>query len=99
MRACIKISELFSKMWIQFIWNENATQLSKDEWCQLQRGVPFSACVSCDDDVTCEVQTLEEMMDDKFMSHVPEEEEDDDGGGGGHGNCGCDEKNACPATF
>lgn len=64
--------------------------------------MPFSACVSCDDndDVACDVQTLEEMMDDKFMSHVSEEEEDDDGGGGGCcGSYGCDGKNVCPATF
>ena len=54
----------------------------------------FSTCVSCDDDnVTREVQTLEEMMDDKFMSDVSEEEEDDDGGGGGHGGKKCTSSN------
>jgi hypothetical protein len=53
------------------------------------------------------VQTLEEMMDDKFMSDVSEEEEDDGGGGGGGGGgdgrggggCGHGGKNVCPATF
>lgn len=98
MHAHIKISELFSEMWIQFIWIENPTQLSitKDDWGQFKVGVLFSACVSCDNDVTCELLILEEMMDDKFMSDVSEEEEDDDGGGG----CGsCGGKNVCPVTF
>jgi hypothetical protein len=72
-----------------------------NDWGQLKGGVSFSACVSCNDDVTCEVQTLEEMMGDKFISDVSEEEEDDDGGGGGGGGSRGIRggENVCPATF
>jgi hypothetical protein len=45
--------------------------------------------VSCDDNVVrCEVQTLEQMMDEKFTSGVSEGEEEDNGG-----------KSEPPATF
>jgi hypothetical protein len=34
----------------------------------------FSRTVFCDDDVICEVQTLEHMMDENFTSDMSEEE-------------------------
>jgi hypothetical protein len=57
---------------------EGATDLSiaEDDWGQLKAGVSFQEHVSCDDYVvTREVQTLEQMMDEKFASDVSQEEE------------------------
>jgi hypothetical protein len=55
---------------------------------QLKAGISFQEYVSCDNDVVmCEVQTLEQMVYEKFSSDVSEGEEED-GGKGEH-----------PATF
>jgi hypothetical protein len=60
---------------------EDATELSiaEDDWDQLKAGVSFQEYVSCD--VTCEVQTLEQIMGNSFTSDVCEEGEQGDGGG------------------
>jgi hypothetical protein len=56
----------------------------------MKADVSFQEYVSCDNDVTCEVQTLEQMMDEKLTSGMSEEEgqEEDEGG-----------KSEPPATF
>jgi hypothetical protein len=59
---------------------EDVTELSiaENEWGKLKAGVSFKEYVCCDDNVVrSEVQTLEQMMDEKFTSGVCEEEEDD----------------------
>jgi hypothetical protein len=54
--------------------------IAKNDWGKLKARVSFQEYVSCDDNVVrCEVQTLEQMMDEKFTSGVSEEEEDDGG--------------------
>jgi hypothetical protein len=65
--------------------HKNLTQ--KDEWGQVKPGVPFQKYVSCGGcggggGVMCEVQTLEQMMDEKVTSDKlkEDEEENDDGG-------------------
>jgi hypothetical protein len=56
--------------------------IAKNNWGKLKAGVSFQEYVSCDDNVVkCEVQTLEQMMDEKFTSGVSEEEEEEDDGG------------------
>jgi hypothetical protein len=56
--------------------------IAENDWGKLKAGVSFQEYVSCDDNVVmCEVQTLEQMMDEKFTSGVSEEEEEDDDGG------------------
>jgi hypothetical protein len=57
----------------------------------LKAGVSFQERISCDDDVTSEVQTLEQMMDEKFPPDVSEEVEAEVEGHGG--------KNEPPASF
>jgi hypothetical protein len=60
---------------------EEAAELSigEDDWCQLKAGVSFQECVSCiNDTVMFEVQTLKQMMDEKFTSDVSEEVEGED---------------------
>jgi hypothetical protein len=78
-------------MWINLYLTSNdkdATDLSigKDDWGQLKAGISFQKYASCDTGaVTCELQILEQLMDEKFTSDVSEEEErevDDDGGKG-----------------
>jgi hypothetical protein len=67
-------SALFSEMWIKLNQTndgEDATELSiaKDEWGQLKAGISFQEYVSWNNDaVTCEVQTLQKIMDEKFTS-------------------------------
>lgn len=63
--------------------HKNLTQ--KDEWGQVKPGVPFQKYVSCGGGgggVMCEVQTLEQTMDEKVTSDKlkEHEEENDDGG-------------------
>jgi hypothetical protein len=70
---------------------EDVTELriAKNDWGKLKAGISFQEYVSCDDNVVrCEVQTLEQVMDEKFTSGVSEEEEEVDGG-----------KSEPPATF
>jgi hypothetical protein len=65
--------------------------IAENDWGKLKAGVSFQEYVSCDDNVVrCEVQTLEQMLDENFTSGVSEEEweEEDDGG-----------KSEPPATF
>lgn len=72
-----------------FNWNTLGT--TKDYWGQLKADVSFEEHVSCDyDAVTCEVQTLEQMMDKQSTSDVSQEEEDGKADGG---------KRDPPATF
>jgi hypothetical protein len=54
---------------------EDATEFTtaRDDWVQLKAGVTFQECVACDNDVLCEVQTLEQMMDEKCKSDMSEE--------------------------
>jgi hypothetical protein len=62
----------------------NKLSIAEDNWGQLKVGISFQEYVFCDDDVVmCEVQTLEQMMDEKFTSDVSEEEEEDDYGKSG----------------
>jgi hypothetical protein len=64
-------------------------RISENDWGKLKAGASFQEYVFCDDNVVrCEVQTLEQMMDEKFTSGLYEEEEEDDGG-----------KSEPPATF
>jgi hypothetical protein len=43
--------------------------------------------VSCDIDIIiCQVQTLEQIVDEKFTSDVFDDDDDDGGGGGGGGS-------------
>jgi hypothetical protein len=61
---------------------EDVRELSRaeNEWGKLKPHVSFQEYVSCDDNVVrCEVQTLEQMMDEKFTSGVSEEDDDDGG--------------------
>jgi hypothetical protein len=52
--------------------------IAENDWGKLKAGASFQEYVSSDDNVVrCEVQTLEQMMDEKFTSGVPEEEEED----------------------
>jgi hypothetical protein len=44
--------------------------MAKVDWGQPKAGVPLQEYVSCDDEVMCEVQTLEQMMDAKFTSDM-----------------------------
>jgi hypothetical protein len=63
---------------------KDATELSiaKDDWGQPKAGVPLQEYVSCDnDDVMCEVQTLEQMMAEKFTSDMSKDGEKEDDGG------------------
>jgi hypothetical protein len=53
---------------------QNLVQLKMTD--QLKAGISFQEYVSCGNDVMCEVQTLEQMVDEKFRSDVSE------GGGG-----------------
>jgi hypothetical protein len=56
---------------------EDAAELSiaEDDWGRLKAGALFDEYMSCDNNVvTCEVQTSEQVIGEKFMS---EEEEDD----------------------
>jgi hypothetical protein len=50
--------------------------IAKNDWGKLKAGASFQKYVSCDDNVRCEMQTLEQIMDEKFTSGVSEEEED-----------------------
>jgi hypothetical protein len=62
--------------------------IAENDWGKLKVGILFQEYVSCDDNVVrCEVQTLEQMMDEKFTCGVYEEEEDNGG------------KSEPPATF
>jgi hypothetical protein len=55
--------------------------IAENDWGKLKASVSFQEYISCDDNVfRCEVQTLEQMMDEKFTSGVSEEEEEDDDG-------------------
>jgi hypothetical protein len=62
--------------------------IAKNDWGKLKAGASFQEYVSCDDNVRCDMQTLEKMMDEELTSGVSEEEEEDDGG-----------KSEPPATF
>jgi hypothetical protein len=56
--------------------------IAENDWGKLKASVSFQEYASCDDNVVrCEVQTLEQMMDEKFTSGVSEEEEEEDDGG------------------
>jgi hypothetical protein len=58
---------------------EDVTELSigENDWGKLKAGVSFQEYVSCDYNVVrFEVQTIEQMMDEKFTSGVSEEKED-----------------------
>jgi hypothetical protein len=56
--------------------------IAENDWGKLKAGISFQEYVSCDDNVVrCEVQTLEQMMDEEFTSGVSVEaegEEEDD---------------------
>jgi hypothetical protein len=66
---------------------ETEINMAKHDWGQLEEGVSHEEYVSCDTDIiTCQVQTLEQIMDGKFTSDVFDD--DDDGGGGGGGGGG-----------
>jgi hypothetical protein len=55
--------------------------IAENDWSVLKAGVSFQEYVSCDDNVVrCEVQTLEQMIDEKLTCGVSKEE--DDGGKG-----------------
>jgi hypothetical protein len=57
--------------------NEDAAELSiaKDDWDELKTGVSFQEYVTCDNDaISHEVQTLGQMINEKFTSDVSEEE-------------------------
>jgi hypothetical protein len=64
--------------------------IAKDDWVQLKAGVSFQEYVVCHNHVTCEVQTLEQMMNEKLISGMSEEEGEEEGEGG---------KSEPPATF
>jgi hypothetical protein len=52
-------------------------RIAENGWGKLKAGVSFHKHVSCDDNVVrCEVQTLEQMMDEKFTSGVSKEGEE-----------------------
>ena len=56
--------------------------LAKSDQEQFEAGVSFQEYVSCDNNVvTCEVQTLEQMMDEEPTSGMSEEERQEGGDG------------------
>jgi len=42
----------------------------KQDWDQLREGVSYEECVLYDDIIICQVQTLEQIMGEKFTSDV-----------------------------
>lgn len=56
---------------------KNVTELSipEDEWGQLKVGASFEECVSSDNNaVTCQLQTLQKITDEKSTPDVSEKE-------------------------
>jgi hypothetical protein len=66
--------ELFSEMCTGFKSNagEDATEfnITKEDWGQLKAGITFQEYLSCDNDVTCEVQMLELNEYKVYILHV-----------------------------
>jgi len=47
--------------------DETEADVAKHDWDQLREGVSHEECVLYDDIITCQVQTLERIMDEKFV--------------------------------
>jgi len=67
--------------------DETEVDMAKHDWDQLREGVSHGEYVLYDDIIMCQVQTLDQIMDEKFTSDVFDYDDDDYGGGGG-GGCG-----------
>jgi hypothetical protein len=65
--------------------------IAEDHWDQLKADISFQEYVSCNNVIMCEVQTSEQMTDEKFTSDVSKEEEWEEEDNGG--------KSELPATF